>query len=219
MVWHGDQHKKTFLLVIDKDRKRRESTPPPDLRINGERLKTLDINDTCLYLGYWGTRNGDTSATREVVLEKVRVARDLIKSHPLTPELSAELFAQKGIGAFRFSAALIELSQIELEGLQKSGHKRIKTHATNHGQAQTLCTPSQLQRERDCFYYIIEQTYNVGLHSRRHSMEFDAGTRPFASFDVLSSWSRRRRERTVCVCVCIFTCVIFNIEYIVYICI
>jgi len=23
-------------------------------------------------------------------------------------------------------------------------------------------------RERDCFYYIIEQTYDVGLHSRRH---------------------------------------------------
>jgi len=37
------------------------------------------------------------------------------------PELSAELFAQKGIGAFRFSAALIEWSQSdsELEGLQK----------------------------------------------------------------------------------------------------
>jgi len=36
------------------------------------------------------------SATREVVREKARVARDLIKSHPLTHELSAELFAQKG---------------------------------------------------------------------------------------------------------------------------
>jgi len=107
--------RKTFLLVIDKDRKRRES----DLRINGERLKTLDINDACRYLGYWGTGNGDMIATREVVREKARVARDLIKSHPLTPELSAELFAQKGIGAFWFSAALIEWSQSELEGLQK----------------------------------------------------------------------------------------------------
>ena len=46
------------------------------------------------------TGNGDMSATREVVREKARVARDLIKSHPLTLELSAELFAQKGIGAF-----------------------------------------------------------------------------------------------------------------------
>jgi len=59
------------------------------------------------------------SATREVVREKARVTRDLIKSHPLTPELSAELFAQKGISAFQFLAALIEWSQSKLEGLQK----------------------------------------------------------------------------------------------------
>jgi len=59
------------------------------------------------------------SATREVVREKARVARDLIKSRPLTPERSAELFAQKGSGAFWFCAALIEWSQNELEGLQE----------------------------------------------------------------------------------------------------
>ena len=111
--------KKSLLRVIEKDRKRRESMPAPDLSINGERLKTPDINDACKYLGYWGTRNGDMSATRKIVREKARVVRDLIKSHPLTPELSAELFAQKGIGTFQFSAALIEYSQSELEGLQK----------------------------------------------------------------------------------------------------
>jgi len=47
------------------------------------------------------------------------VTRDLIKRHPLTPEFSAELFAQKRISTFRFSAALIEWSQSELEGLRK----------------------------------------------------------------------------------------------------
>jgi len=67
--------------------------------------------------GVW--EKGYMSATREVVREKARVARDLIKSHPLTPELSAELFTQKGIGAVRFSAALIEWSQSELKSLQK----------------------------------------------------------------------------------------------------
>jgi len=35
------------------------------------------------------------------------------------PELSAEVFAQKGIGAFQFLATLIEWWQNELEGLQK----------------------------------------------------------------------------------------------------
>ena len=124
--------KKTFLLIIDKDRKRRESTPAPDLRIKDEYLKTVDINESCRYLSYWGTGNGDMCATREVVLEKARVARDLTKSHPLTPERSAKLFAQKGIGAFWFSAALIEWSQSELEGLQKeSGYKSIKMHGTS----------------------------------------------------------------------------------------
>jgi len=47
--------------------------------------------------------------------------------------------------------------------------------------------PQCIYRERDCFYYIIEQTYDVGLHSRRHPMEFDAGTRSFASFNAPSS--------------------------------
>jgi len=119
-TWRGMEiNVQKFLLVIDKDRKRRDSKPAPDLRIHGERLKTLDINDACRYLGYWGTGNGDMIATREVVRGKAGVACDLIKSHPPTPVLSAELFAQKGIGAFQFSAALIEWSQSELEGLQK----------------------------------------------------------------------------------------------------
>jgi len=58
---------KTFWLVIDKDQKRRESMPAQDLRINVERLKTLDINDACRYLGNQGKGNGDMSATRKVV--------------------------------------------------------------------------------------------------------------------------------------------------------
>jgi len=115
----GINVKENVLLVIDKDQKRKESMPAPDLRINGKLLKTQDINDACKYLGYWGTVNGDMSATREVVREKARVARDLIKSHRLTPERSAELFAQKGISAFWFSTVLIEWSQRELEGLRK----------------------------------------------------------------------------------------------------
>ena len=81
------------MLVIDKDQKRRESMPAPDLRINGECLKNLDINDACRYLDYWSTGNGDMSAIREVVREKARVARDLTQSHLLTPKKSAELFA------------------------------------------------------------------------------------------------------------------------------
>ena len=120
--------------------------PAPDLRINGERLKTLDINDACRYLGYWGAGNGDMSDTREVVREKVRVARELFKSHPLTPELSAELFAQKESAPSGSRRPSSNGRRVSWRVCEKSGYKRTKTHGTYHGQAQTLCTPSQLQR-------------------------------------------------------------------------
>jgi len=47
-------------------------------------------------------------ATKEVVRQKIIAAHDLIKCHPLTPELPMVLLTSKGIGFFRFSLALIE---------------------------------------------------------------------------------------------------------------
>jgi hypothetical protein len=44
-------------------------------------------------------------------------------------------------------------------------------------------TQGHRDREGDCLYYIIVQTYEAGLHSRRHPIEMDAGTRPLASFE------------------------------------
>jgi len=115
--------KTNFLLVIDKDRKRRERMPASDLKINSERLKTLAINEACWYLGYWGTGNNDMSATREVVRDKARVARDLIKSHPLTLDLFAELFAQKDICAFQFLAASSNGRRVSLRVCKKSWYR------------------------------------------------------------------------------------------------
>ena len=37
-------------------------------------------------------------ATKEVVRQKIIAARDLIKCHPLTPELATELCISKGMG-------------------------------------------------------------------------------------------------------------------------
>ena len=58
--------KKTYLLVIDNDKKRREQEPALLLTINGETLRTMNLHDACRYLGYWGTGNGDMRATKEV---------------------------------------------------------------------------------------------------------------------------------------------------------
>ena len=109
-AWCGMQInvKKTYLLVIDNDKMRREQEPVPLLTINGETLKLMNLDDTCIYLGYWGTGNGVMRATKEVVRQKIIAARYLIKCHPLAPELATELFTNKSMGAFRFSAALID---------------------------------------------------------------------------------------------------------------
>jgi len=88
------------------------------LTINEKTLQAMNLNDACRCLGYWGTGNGDMKATKEVVRQKIFAARDLIKCHPLTPELALELFTSKGMGVFRFSAALIEWSESELNDVK-----------------------------------------------------------------------------------------------------
>jgi len=82
-------------------------------------FKAMNLNDECRYLGYWGTGNGDMRATKEVVRQKIIAARDLIKCHPITPELATELFTSKGMGVFRFSAELIEWSESELNDVKR----------------------------------------------------------------------------------------------------
>jgi len=57
-------------------------------------------------------------ATKEVDRQEIIAARDLVKCHPLTPELESELFTNKGLGVFRFSAARIEWSKIELNNVK-----------------------------------------------------------------------------------------------------
>ena len=119
-AWCGMQSnvKKTYLLVLDNAKKHREQQPAPLLTINGENLQAMNLDDACRYLGYGGTGNGDMKTTKEVVRQKIIAARDLIKCHPLTPELAMELFTSKGMGVFRFSAALIEWSESKLNNMK-----------------------------------------------------------------------------------------------------
>jgi len=116
-AWCGMQIsvKKTYLVVIDNDKKRREQEPAPLLKINRETFQAMNLDDACRNLGYWGTGNGSIRATRQ----KIIAARDLNKCHPLTPELATELFKSKGMKVFRFSAALIEWSESELNDVKR----------------------------------------------------------------------------------------------------
>ena len=47
--------KKTYLLVIDNDKKRKEQEPALLLTINGENLLATNLDDACRCLGYWAT--------------------------------------------------------------------------------------------------------------------------------------------------------------------
>ena len=71
----------------------------------------------------WDIRARETAIclreTKEVVRQKIIAARDLIKCHPLTPELATELFTSKGMGVFCFSAALMEWSECELNDVKR----------------------------------------------------------------------------------------------------
>jgi len=89
------------------------------LTINGETRQAKNYDDAFKCLEYWGTGNGDMRATKEVVRQKIIAARDLIKCHPLTPELAIKLFSSKGMGVFRSSVALIEWSKSELNDVKQ----------------------------------------------------------------------------------------------------
>ena len=97
----------------------REQEPAQLLMINGETLQAMNLDDACRYLGYWGTRNGDMRATKEVVRQKIIAARDLIKCHPLTPELATEFLTSKGMGVFRFSLALSKWCESKLNDVKQ----------------------------------------------------------------------------------------------------
>ena len=68
-AWCGMQInvEKTYLLVIDNDKKRRWQEPAAPLTINGETLQAMNLVDARRYLGFRGTGNGDVRATKEVV--------------------------------------------------------------------------------------------------------------------------------------------------------
>ena len=104
---------------LHNDKKRREQEPALLLIMKGENLQAMNLDDARRYLGYQGTGNGKMRATKEVARQKIIVARDLINCNSVTPELATILLTSKGIGVFRFSAALIKRSESELNDVKR----------------------------------------------------------------------------------------------------
>jgi hypothetical protein len=84
----------------------------------GQEVTFLAPSASCRYFGVWGTPTGDMSDTKERFLKRTEEARDLLRHHPLTPEHAIDLFTSIGVGAFRYSAALVPWTEKELERLE-----------------------------------------------------------------------------------------------------
>ena len=117
--WSGLRvnQKKTCAMIIGRtDCPGQECKP---LSYQGHPVTMLPPESPVRYLGLWGTAHGDMTETKRRILEKTRNARDMIEHHPLTPEQAVELFVSVGVGAFRYSAALVPWTGAELGELEK----------------------------------------------------------------------------------------------------
>ena len=108
--------KKTCLMVIEDSTK--ISPPGTELKYQGYPIRKSESAAAVRYLGLWGTAAGDMAETKKRILEKTKEARDMIEHHPLHPEQAVELFVSVGVGAFRYSAALVAWTAEEMQYLE-----------------------------------------------------------------------------------------------------
>ena len=107
---------KTFELGFD-DTKGQEWLPEP-VSFGTDKIKVLQPTEAVRYLGVWGNARGDKSATKTLILSRLEEARDLVLGNPLPPEEAIDVFIGKGIGSFRYSAAVMAWSEREVEHLE-----------------------------------------------------------------------------------------------------
>jgi hypothetical protein len=73
---------------------------------------------SCRYLRVWGTPTANMSETKDFFSPKNWRRADLLRHHPITPEQAIDLFTSVGVGAFRYSAALVSWTERELERVE-----------------------------------------------------------------------------------------------------
>jgi hypothetical protein len=118
-LWSGLKvnRKKTCAMVVER-RGKSQCQMDETLVYMGQEVTFLAPSTACRYLGVWGTPTGDMSSTKERIFKRTEEARDLLRHHPLTPEQAIDLFTSIGVGAFRYSAALVPWTEKELERLE-----------------------------------------------------------------------------------------------------
>jgi hypothetical protein len=118
-LWSGLKvnRKKTCAMVVER-RGKSQCQMDETLVYMGQEVTFLAPSTACRYLGEWGTPTGDMSNTKTRIFKRTEEARDLLRHHPLTPEQAIDLFTSIGVGAFRYSAALVPWTEKELERLE-----------------------------------------------------------------------------------------------------
>ena len=106
--------KKTCLLVIQQQKNRQ----PPKLVYKNQHVRMVGEHEPCRYLGFWATANGDMRSMKKKVITRIRQAIEVVRGHPLLPELALEIFKSMAIGVFRYSAPFTPWSEAEMEQIQ-----------------------------------------------------------------------------------------------------
>ncbi len=106
--WSGLKinRKKTWAMVVERQEAGQRQMDEI-LVYMGQEVTFLAPSTACRYLGVWGTPTWDMSSTKERIFKRTEEARDLLRHGPLTPEQAIDLFTSIGVGAFRYSAALV----------------------------------------------------------------------------------------------------------------
>ena len=92
-----------------------------------DKIKVLQPTEAVRYLGGWGNAREDKTAKKTLILSRLEKTRDLVSGNPLPPEETIDDFIGKGIGSFRYSAAVMAWSEKEVEHLESLWLQAYKT--------------------------------------------------------------------------------------------
>jgi hypothetical protein len=120
-LWSGLKvnRKKTCAMVVERNR-----TAPDgrNIGVHGARGDLLGTLDGVQIPGGMGNTNRRYVKHERFsrIFKRTEEAQDLLRHHPLrvTPEQAIDLFTSIGVGAFRYSAALVPWTEKELERLE-----------------------------------------------------------------------------------------------------
>jgi len=164
---------KTIMMSVDGVKKRRGDVGHVHYR--GRRVPVLPEDKPCRYLGFYATANGDFKETKNRILQRTKELVESIRHHPFTPEIATEIFISQAVGLFRYSAAIVDWSQQELQDLRVQWARGYRT--AWHLKDQVTPAPFLLATEFGCMNLPTPKEViaaAIGAHVERALLHDDA---------------------------------------------